>query len=106
MITVRCLQYEWDFTRVSGGAGIARLSKAMLRISAAALGLGHGSRERSGTCAHLDSAVAGGPHVSVHAHPPVHVDGEAGGTLAAEGALRVDAAAVHADAWCLALVDV
>lgn len=95
-----------NFTRVPGGAGVARLSKAVLRIKTAALGLGHRSGERSRTRAHLDSAVAGGPHVSVHAHPPIHVDGEAGGALAAEGALRVDAAAVHADAWCLALVNV
>lgn len=78
----------------------------MLRISTAALGLGHGAGEGSGARAHLDSAVAGGPHVSVHAYPPVHVDGEAGGALAAEGALRVDAAAVHANAGCLALVNV
>lgn len=78
----------------------------MLRISTAALGLGHGAGERSGTCAHLDGTVAGGPHVCVHAHTPIHVDGKAGGALAAEGALRVDAAAVHADAGCLALVNV
>lgn len=78
----------------------------MLRISTAALGLGHGAGERSGTRAHLDSAVAGGPHVSVHAHPAVHVNGKAGGALAAEGTLRVDAAAVHADAGRLALVNV
>lgn len=78
----------------------------MLRISTAALGLGHGAGEGSGTRAHLDSAVAGGPHVSVDAHPAIHVDGEAGGALAAEGALGVDAAAVHADAGCLALVNV
>lgn len=78
----------------------------MLGVSAAALRLGDGARERPRARAHLDGAVAGGPHVSVHAHPPVNADGQAGGALAAEGALRVDAAAVHANARHLTLVDV
>lgn len=42
----------------------------------------------------------------VHAHSPIHADGKAGGALAAEGALRVDAAAVHANAGRLTLVNV
>lgn len=78
----------------------------MLGIGAAALGLGHGAGERPRTRAHFDGAVAGGPHVCVHTHPPVNVDGQARRALAAEGALRVDAAAVHADAGGLALVNV
>lgn len=78
----------------------------MLRIGTAALRFGHGAGERPGTRAHLDGAVAGGPHVCVHAHPPVDVDGQARRALAAEGALRVDAAPVHADAGGLALVNV
>lgn len=78
----------------------------MLGVGAAALGLGDGAGERPGARAHLDGAVAGGPHVRVHTHSPVHADGQAGGALAAEGALRVDAAAVHANAGRLALVDV
>lgn len=78
----------------------------MLGVGAAALGLGDGAGEGPGARAHLDGAVAGGPHVRVHTHSPVHADGQAGGALAAEGALRVDAAAVHADAGRLTLVDV
>lgn len=78
----------------------------MLGVSAAALRLGDGAGERPRARAHLDGTVAGGPHVGVHAHSPVDADGQAGGALAAEGALRVDAAAVHANAGCLTLVDV
>lgn len=78
----------------------------MLGVGAAALRLGDGAGKRPGARAHLDGAVAGGPHVRVHAHAPVHADGQAGGALAAEGALRVDAAAVHANARRLTLVDV
>lgn len=78
----------------------------MLRVGAAALGLGHGSGEGPRACAHFDGAVTGGPHVSVHANPAVHVDGQTRRTLAAERALRVNAAAVHADAWSLAFVNV
>lgn len=78
----------------------------MLRVGAAALRLGHGSGEGARACAHLDSAVTGGPHVSVHANPAVHIDGQTGRTLAAERALGVNAAAVHADARSLAFIDV
>lgn len=78
----------------------------MFGVGAAALGLGDGSREGARAGAHFDGAVTGGPHVSVHADPAVHIDGQAGRALAAERALRVNAAAVHADAWGLALIDV
>lgn len=78
----------------------------MLGVGAAALRLGDGAGERPRARAHLDGAVAGGPHVRVHTHSPIHADGQAGGALAAEGALRVDAAAVHANARSLTLVDV
>lgn len=78
----------------------------MFRIGTAALRLGHRAGEGPRTRAHLDSAVAGGPHVCIHAHSPIHVNGQARGAFTAEGALRVDAAAVHANARCLTLVDV
>ena len=85
---------------------MAGLSEAVFGVGAAALRLGHGPGERPGAGAHLDGAVAGGPHVGVHAHAAVHADGQARRALAAEGALAVDAAAVHADPGGLALVDV
>lgn len=95
-----------DFTRVPGGAGLAGLSKAVFGISTTALRLGHRTGERPRARAHLYGAIAGGPHVSVHTHSPIYIDGQARGTLAAEGALWVDAAAVHANARSLTLVDV
>ena len=95
-----------DVTRVSGGAGLAGLSKAMFGISTAALRLGHRTGERPRACAHFYGAVAGGPHVSVHTHSPIYINGQAWRTLAAEGALGVDAAAIHANARSLTLVDV
>lgn len=87
-----------DCTRVSGGAGIAGLSKAMFSVSAAALRLGDRTGERSRTWAHLNGAITGGPHVCVHTHSPIHIDGQAWRTLAAERALGVEAAAVHTNA--------
>jgi len=85
---------------------VAGLSEAVLRVGAAALGLGDGAGEGPGAGAHLDGAVAGGPHVRVHTHAAVHADGQARRALAAEGALGVGAASVHANARGLALVDV
>lgn len=78
----------------------------MFGISAAALRLGHCTWEWPRTCTHLDGAVAGGPHVGVHAHSSVHIDGQAWRALTAERALGVDAAAVHANARSLTLIDV
>ena len=78
----------------------------MFRTGTAALGLGDGSREGPRARAHLDGAVAGGAHVCVYTHSPVHVDGQARRALTAEGALRVETASVHTDAWGLALINV
>lgn len=78
----------------------------MFRIGTAALRLGHRAWEWARARAHLDGAVAGGPHVCVHTHSTIHVDSQARRALAAEGALRVDAAAVHANAGCLTLIDI
>lgn len=77
---------------------MARLPKAVFSVGAAALRLGHCARERPRARAHLYGAVASGPHVRVHTHSPVHTDGQAWGALAAEGALGVYAASVHANA--------
>lgn len=93
-------------TGVLGRAGLAGLSKAMIRVGAAALGFGDGAGEGAGTGALFDAPVAGAAHVGVHADPAVHADGQAPQALAAERALRVDAPAVHADPGRLALVDV
>lgn len=78
----------------------------MFRTGTAALRLGDGAREGPRACAHLDGAVAGGAHVCVHTNSPVHVNGQARWALTAEGALRVDTASVHTDAWGLALINV
>lgn len=93
-------------TGVASGAGLAGLSEAVLGVGAAALGLGDGAGEGPRAGAHLDGAVAGGAHVGVHAHAAVHVHGQARRTLAAERALGVDAAAVHADPRRLALINI
>lgn len=85
---------------------MARLSKTVFRIGTAALRFGHCTGERPRACAHLYGAVAGGPHVCVHTHSPIYIDSKARGALTAEGALRVDAAAVHTDARCQTLIDV
>lgn len=78
----------------------------MFRIGTAALRLGHRTRERTRAGAHLYGTVAGGPHVCVHTHSPVYINGQAWWALTAEGALRVDAAAVHTNARSLTLIDV
>lgn len=93
-------------TRVACGARLAGLSEAVLGVGAAALGLGDGAGEGPRAGAHLDGSVAGGAHVGVHAHAAVHVHGQARRALAAEGALRVDAAPVHADPRRLALINI
>lgn len=80
------------------------LSEAVFWISAATLGLGDRSREGTRARAHLYGTVTCRSHVRVHAHSAIHVDGQARWALAAEGPLRVDAAAVHADARRLTLV--
>lgn len=80
------------------------LPEAVFWISAATLGLGDSSREGTRARAHLYGTVTCRSHVRVHAHSAIHVDGQAWWALAAEGPLRVDAAAVHADARRLTLV--
>lgn len=95
-----------DVTWVSGGAGLAGLSKAMFSIGTAALRLGHCTRERPRACAHLYGTIASGPHVCVHTHSPIYINSQAWRALTAEGALRVDAAAVHTNARSLTLIDV
>ena len=85
---------------------MARLSKAMFRIGTAALRLGHCTREWTRACAHLYGAVAGCPHVCVNTHSPIYINSQAWWALTAEGALRVNAAAVHANTRCLTLIDV
>lgn len=94
------------FTRVASRARLTRLAKSMLRTGTATLWLGHGTRERPRTCAHLDGAVAGGAHVCVHTNTAVQVNGQPRRALAAERTLRVQTAAIHADTCCLALIDV
>ena len=78
----------------------------MFSVGTAALRLGHRTRERARARAHLYGAVAGGPHVSVHTHSPIDIDSQAWRALTAEGALGVDAAAVHTDARSQTLVNV
>lgn len=78
----------------------------MFRVGAAALRLGHSSWEGARAGAHFNGPIAGGPHVCVHTNSPVHIDGQARWTLTVEGALRVNAASVHADARRLALIDI
>lgn len=78
----------------------------MLRVGTAALRFGHSSREGPRAGAHFDGAVAGGPHMSVHTNPSVNVDGQTGWTFTAKRALRVNTAAIHADAWSLAFINV
>lgn len=85
---------------------MARLSKTVFRIGTAALRFGHCARERTRARAHLNGTIAGSPHVCVYTHSPVYVNSQAWWALAAERALRVDAAAVHADAGCLTFIDV
>ena len=85
---------------------MAGLAEAVFRVGAAALILGHSSRKRPGAGAHLNGPVAGGAHVCVHTYPSVHVDGQARRTLAAERALGVDAASIHADTRRQAFIDV
>lgn len=76
----------------------------MLWICTAALRLGHCTREWPWACSHLYGAIAGGSHVCVHTHSPININSQAWRALAAEGALRVDATAIHANARCETLV--
>lgn len=85
---------------------MTRLSEAVFRIGTAALRLGHCTGERSRAGAHFYGTVAGSPHVCVHTHSPIYIDGQAWRAFAAEGALGVDAAAVHTNTGSLTLIDV
>lgn len=78
----------------------------MFRIGTTALRPGHRSREWTRAGAHLYGAIARGPHVCVHTHSPIYINSQARWTLAAERALGVYAAAVHANARCLTLIDI
>lgn len=95
-----------ELTRVFGWTGLAGLSEAVVWVSTAALRLGDCSWKGTSAGALLNATVAGAAHVGVHTDPPVHADGQAPQALAAEGALGVDAPAVHTDPRGLALVDV
>lgn len=99
-------QMEEELTRVFGRTGLAGLSEAMVWVSTAALGLGDCSRKGTSARALFNASIAGAAHVSVHTDSAVHPDRQAPEALAAEGALGVNAPAVHTDSWCLALVDV
>lgn len=44
--------------------------------------------------------------MSVHTNPAIHINGQTRRTLTTERALRVNAAAIHANAWSQALIDV
>lgn len=99
-------QIEEKLTRVFGRTGLAGLSEAMVWVSTAALRLGDGSWEGTSARALFNASVTGAAHVGVHADPSVHPDRQAPQALAAEGALGVNAPAVHADSRRLAFVDV
>lgn len=105
-VTLDHIAVSKDSTWIPGWTGLARFSKAVFRISTAAFWLGHSAWERTRARAHLYGTIAGGPHVCVHTHSSINVDGKARGALAAEGALGVDAAPIHADTWRLTLIDV
>lgn len=97
---------EEELTRVLGRTGLAGLSKAMVGVSTAALRLGDCSWEGASTCALFNASITRAAHVGVHTDPSIHADGQAPEALAAEGALCVDAPAIHTDPRCLTLVDV
>lgn len=97
---------EEELTRVFGRTGLAGLSEAMVWVSTAALGLGDRSRKGTSARALFNASVAGAAHVGVHADSSVHPDSQAPKAFAAEGALCVNAPAIHTDPRRLALIDV
>lgn len=99
-------EMEEELTRVFGRTGLAGLSEAMVWVSTAALRLGDCSRKGTSTRALFNASIAGAAHVGVHTDSSIHPDSQAPEALAAEGALCVNAPAIHTDPWCLALVDV
>lgn len=99
-------QMEEELTGVFGWTGLAGLSEAMVWVSTAALRLGDCSWEGTSARALFNASIAGAPHVGVHTDSSIHPDRQAPKALAAEGALCVNAPAIHTDSWCLTLVDV
>lgn len=83
---------------------MAGLSKTIVWIGTAAFGLGHGAGERADTHSLLDPAIACTAHVSIDTNASVHAHSQARGTVTAEGPFVVDAVAIHADPWGLALI--
>lgn len=94
------------YTWVSRWAGLARLSKAMFGISAAALWLCHCAWEGPRASSHLNGSIAGRPHMCVHTHSTIHIHSQTWWALTAERTLWVDAAPIHADTGSLTLVNV
>jgi len=99
-------QVEEKLTRVFGRTGLAGLSEAMVWVSTAAFRLGDCSWKGTSARSLFNASVAGAAHVGVHTDSSVHPDRQAPEALAAEGALRVNAPAIHTDSRRLALVDV
>lgn len=99
-------QMKEELTRVFGRTGLAGLSEAMVWISTAALRLSDCSWKGTSTRALFNASITGAAHVGVHADSSIHPDSQAPEALAAEGALCVNAPAVHTDSWRLTLVDV
>lgn len=93
-------------TRVLSGTQLAGLPKPVIWASTATLGLGDSAGEGAGAGALLQGPIARAAHVGVHAHTAVHTHCQPPQAAAVERALGVRAVAVHADARCLALVDV
>lgn len=78
----------------------------MIGIGTATLRLGNSPREGTGTSSLLDASVTSAAHVGVHTNPSIDANGQSTQALATEGALCVNAAAVHADSWRLAFVHI
>lgn len=98
--------WQKELTRVFGRAGLAGLPKAMIWVRTAALRLGDCPWKGTGTCALFNASVTGAAHVGVHTDPSIHPDSQASKAFTSEGALCVNAPAIHTDSWRLTLVDV
>jgi hypothetical protein len=93
-------------TRVLGRTKLAGFPKPMVRVGTAAFRFGDSAREGAGAGALLHNPIARAVHVGVHTHVAICTHRQPPQALAAEGALSVGAVAIHADAWCLALINV
>lgn len=85
---------------------MAGLSKTMIWVSTAALGLRDCSWKGPRTRALFNASITGAAHVGVHTDSSIHPDSQASKAFTSEGALCVYAPAIHTDSWCLTLVDV